>query len=146
MEEVTRVEEEAWPLVVVRVPPILDAAAIQSMFRGLDRVIERRSKFALLVDTRAMKQPPNAVDRKLLAQWMQDRMAAEALYNMGNAVVIASPFARAALTAIHWLRRPVTAQCFVSSAVEGIDWCRERLHEKGVRTTPAIDALRARET
>lgn len=146
MEEVTRVEDAAWPLVVLRVPPVLDVPAIHSMFRGLDRVLERRARFALLVDTRAMTAAPTAVERKLLAQWMTDRVAAEALYNMGNAVVIASPFARAALTAIQWLRRPVTAQCFVSSAVEGIDWCRARLVEKGVPVTSAIDDLRARET
>jgi hypothetical protein len=146
MEELVRVEDAAWPLIIVRIPAVLDGPAIQSMFRGMERVVARKSRFATLVDTRALTQYPNALERKVLAQWMTAHTAAEALYNVGNAIVIASPAARAVLTAIHWLRRPVTAQCFVSAPVEGIDWLCMRLKQVGLAPNDAIATLRVSET
>jgi hypothetical protein len=146
MDDTCLIEDAAWPLVVVRAPRIFAANAAQTMMQGLDRVLERRTSFALLVDTRRIEQPPNAVQRKVLAKWMTERMASEALYDVGNAVVITSVAARAALTAIHWLRRPVTKHCFVRTMLEGIDWCVDRLREKHVAVPDTIAKLRAAES
>ena len=146
MSDDCQIEDATWPLVVIRAPERFDAVACQSLMRGLDHVVERRAVFALLVDTRRIKQPPNAVERKVLAKWMTDRMASEALYDAGNAVVLTSFAVRAALTAIHWLRRPVTKHAYVSTCVEGIDWCCERLRERAIPIPASIVTLRARES
>jgi hypothetical protein len=145
MTRLVEVDESAWPIILVRIPSVLDLPAIQSMFDGLDRVVARESKFATVVDTRALTQFPNAIERKIIAKFMIERTTAEALYNLGNAVVMSSPAARAVFTAIQWLRRPVTAHYMAATTVAGIDWCCMRLKQAGIARPATIDALRESE-
>jgi hypothetical protein len=111
----------------------------------MDRVLERQARFAMVVDTRALKTFPTPVERKTIAKWMTDRTLAEARYNLGNAVVMASPLARAAFAAIQWIRRPVTAHFMTESTVAGIDWCAERLRAASIPLPVAVAALRLAE-
>jgi hypothetical protein len=60
--------------------------------------------------------------------------------------VMSSPTARTVLTAVQWMRQPVTAQTFVSTRSAGIDWCCMRLEKKGLAISTALAALRARES
>jgi hypothetical protein len=137
--------DRAWPLIILRMPEALDEAAVQSMFKGLDRVLERQAQFSMVVDTRALKSFPTPVERKTLAKWMTERTLAEARYNLGNAVVMASPLARAAFAAIQWVRRPVTAHFMTASTVAGIDWCSERLRAASIVVPVAVAAVRLAE-
>jgi hypothetical protein len=139
------VSDATFPLVVMRVPVALEGPAIQSMFDGMDRVLKRESRFALIVDTRALKGFPNAVDRGKIAEWMKARNMAEARYNLGNAVVLSSTVARAMLTAIEWVRRPITAHTYTGSLLEAIDWCSEKLKGASIPLPPSVSALRETE-
>jgi hypothetical protein len=139
------VDDAAWPLVIARIPEVLDEPAIDSMLQGFDRVLERSARFATLIDTSAMKGFPDARARSKIGEYMKARTMAEAAYNLGNAVVILSAPARAALTAINWLRRPVTPQYLVGTAWEGIDWCCERLKGAGIDPSRGVAVLRARD-
>ena len=145
MPRLVEVDDSAWPLVIVRIPPVLDTAAIESMFRGMDGVVDRKSRFAAMIDTRELSQFPNAVERKTIATWMTERTTAEALYNLGNAVVMTSPSARAVFTAIQWIRRPVTAHFITGTTLAGIDWCCMRLKQAGLSLPQTIGTVRARE-
>jgi hypothetical protein len=137
------VSEAAFPIVVMRVPVALDGPAIRSMFDGMDRVLKREAQFALIVDTRALKRFPTAVERSSIAEWMKARSFAEARYNLGNAVVLSSTAARAVLTAIQWIRRPITAHGYMATMDEAIDWCCEQLAKADVPLPPGVSALRS---
>jgi hypothetical protein len=136
------VSDAAFPIVVMRVPVALDGPAIQSMFEGMDRVLKRESRFALIVDTRALKRFPTAVERSAIAEWMKARNFAEARYNLGNAVVLSSTTARAVLTAIQWIRRPITAHGYMATMVEAVDWCCERLTQASIPIPSGVAKLR----
>jgi len=136
---------DAWPVVLLRCPAVLDLPAINSMFQGMERVVERQARFSLVVDTRALARFPDAVGRKTIAHWMAIHTTAEALYNLGNAVVIGSAPARAALTAIQWVRKPVCPHAYVSTTSDAIDWCSERLRAADIPLPSSVRALRAAE-
>ena len=93
---------------------------------------------AAVIDTTPLTRLPDAVERKRIAEWMQHRVAAEALYNRGNGLVVGSVASRAAITAINWLRKPVNPQAVFATRVEAADWCCARLVESGIALTPAI--------
>jgi hypothetical protein len=139
------VSDAAYPIVVMRVPAALDGPAIKAMFDGMDRVLKRESRFTLIVDTRALKRFPTAVERSSIAEWMKARSFAEARYNLGNAVVLSSTTARAVLTAIQWVRRPITAHGYMATMKEAIDWCCERLTKADIPLPRGISALRSAE-
>jgi hypothetical protein len=143
--KLVEVSDAAFPIVMVRVPAALDDPAIDSMFSGMDRVLQRRARFATVVDTRAMKEFPSALGRQRIGKWMVEHTTAEALYNLGNAVVLSSQTARVVLTAIQWIRRPVTEQVMVTSTVAAIDWCCTRLKGASIPLPSTIDSLRAAE-
>jgi len=132
------IDETAFPLIFVEMSRVLDGPALDSMFRAFDRVLTRKAPFATVIDTTPLTRFPDPVERKRIAEWMQHRVAAEALYNRGNALVIDSVAARAAITAINWLRRPVNAQDVFGSRWEAVDWCCARLAEAGIEITRAI--------
>ena len=144
MEEPVEVDDAAWPLAVMVVPARLDAPAIMSMFRGMDWLFARGSRFALVVDTRALSRLPNAVERRLLVQELSNRDALEARFNVGNGIILTSMMARGVLTAIQWLRPTPVPQTFVATHAEGVAWCCGRLRAAGVELSPAAEALRAR--
>jgi hypothetical protein len=139
------VDDAAFPIIIARIPAKLDAPAIDSMFAGFDRVLERHERFATLVDTSALTSFPDAMERARIGEYMKSRTMAEAAYNLGNAVLIASTAARTVLTAINWIRRPVTPQYMVGNFWEGIEWCGGRLAQAGIDPARALAHLRARE-
>src|SRR5690348_5447493 len=104
----TEVSVAAWPVVVITVGEALGAAAIDCIIAGMDRVVERREKFSLIVDTRNMRGFPDATGRARFGDYMKERTFAEATYNCGNAIIVSSSLARGMLTAIQWFRPPVT--------------------------------------
>ncbi len=132
----------AWPLVVMRMPAALDLATIDGFVLGIDEVLARKKKFSAIVDTTALKRFPNAVERQRLVEQLNKRTFAERAYNVGNGVVIVSTAARAVLTAINWLRPPLTTQHLVGTFPEAVEWCCGRLVAAGVGLSPALQALR----
>jgi hypothetical protein len=135
----------AWPLLLMRIPPELTGPAIQDMFDAMDRILERNACFTMVVDTTSLSRFPSAVERQTIAKWMTERTLAEARYNLGNALVMQSPAARAAFTAIQWIRQPVTAHYTAATTVAAIDWCCERLRQAFIPVPAPVAELRAAE-
>ncbi|HEY2514774.1 MAG TPA: hypothetical protein VGI39_28105 [Polyangiaceae bacterium] len=133
----------AWPLVQARIPATFDVEAIDSFFRGFDEVLARKTKFVTSIDTSALSRFPDALERSHLGECMKVRTFAEASYNLGNAVILRSATARTVLTAVNWVRRPVTAQQLVGTFAEALEWCCGRLAQAGIPLSPAIEMLRA---
>ena len=114
-------------------PPELTGPAIQDMFDAMDRILERNACFTMVVYTTSLSRFPSAVERQTIAKWMTERTLAEARYNLGNALVMQSPAARAAFTAIQWIRQPVTAHYTAATTVAAIDWCCEGCGKRSFR-------------
>jgi hypothetical protein len=132
VEDVAEVDASAWPLVVMRVPPHVNAAAIDSMLIGYDAVLGRKAKFAMVVDTTSIAKIPDAIERRRIVEYMRARTFAEAAYNLGNGVVIVSTPARAVLTAINWIRPAVVPQRLFGTFGEAVEWCSDRLGKAGL--------------
>jgi hypothetical protein len=144
-EHGVEVNTEAWPLVVVRFGDRLDDAAITCLLEGMDRVVDRKAKFSALLDTRKIRSFPDAKGRVRLGEYMKERTFAEAAYNCGNAIVLSSTIARGILTAMHWIRPPVTEHGFFARFDEGLAWCCERLSAANVNYSPS-SVVKWRET
>jgi hypothetical protein len=144
MGDSVEIDTTAWPLVVMRMPPVLDLAVIDGFLKGIDGVLARKAKFSAIIDTTALQRFPNAVERQRMVEQLNLRTFAEKAYNVGNAVVIVSTPARAVLTAINWVRPPATTQHLVGTFPEALEWCCGRLVDAGVGLSPAIHALRAK--
>ena len=143
--ELVEVDDTTFPLIFVDMSAVLNDAAITSMFQGFDRVLARGARFAAVIDTTPLTRFPEARERKRITDWMKQRVAAEALYNMGNGLVLDSAAARAAIAAVNWLRKPTNPQAAFSRRWEAVDWCCERLRDAHVELSPAILARRAEE-
>jgi hypothetical protein len=138
------VDTTAWPLVVFRFPRRLHIEAVDDFLAGADAVLERRERFATLIDTTALEQFPTATERHHLVSQMNLRTFAERTLNLGNGVVIVSAPARAVLTAINWIRPPVTPQLIAGSYREALEWCCARLAGAGIALSPPLAELRAK--
>ncbi len=143
--ELVEIDETAFPLIFVEMSTVLDDAAITSMFRAFDRVLARSARFAAVIDTTPLTRFPEARERKRITDWMKQRIVAEALYNLGNALVVDSAPARAAIAAVNWLRKPANPQGAFVRRWEAADWCCERLRDAGIELGAPILARRIAE-
>jgi hypothetical protein len=138
----TEVDTDAWPLVIIRMGEKLGDPAIDCILGGMDQVVERKAKFSLLMDCRNIRSFPDAKNRTRLGLYMKERTFAEAAYNCGNALITSSAIVRGVMTAMHWVRPPVTKHGFFATFDESLLWCCVRLREARVELSPAILELR----
>jgi hypothetical protein len=145
MTQPAEFNEMAWPLLMVRLPPVMNMSAIASMIEGFDRALRLEKRHAALVDATRIAKFPGAVERTRLTSWLADerRIAKERRFLVGNAIVLTSGPARALLTAFNWVHRPTTPQVLRATEAEAVEWCCERLIEDGVALTPALVSMRA---
>jgi hypothetical protein len=143
--ELVEIDDTTFPLIFVEMSAVLSDASITSMFEAFDRVLARNARFAAVIDTTPLAKFPEARERKRITEWMKQRIAAEALFNMGNGLVVDSAAARAAIAAVNWLRRPTNPQAAFSWRWEAVDWCCERLRDAHIELSPAILARRVEE-
>jgi hypothetical protein len=140
--------DTTWPLIFVRLPAMMnDPRVVERFTRQLDRAYARREHFVATIDCSAVAKFPGAVERKMLTDWLSDerRIKSERETSLGSALVLTSGPMRAVVSAMYWIKRPITPQVWKATAGEAIDWCCERLREGGVAVTPAIEALRVRQ-
>jgi len=135
------VSSEAWPLVLVELPPDPTPEVLEAFVREFDVVYARRQTFATLIDATGIRRVPGAIERKQLADWAASKKPLTQLYGAGTAYVITSPVVRAALTAIDWLFQPPCPQCWKTRRTDALAWCVDRLADRDVPTNERIDAL-----
>ena len=135
------VSSQAWPLVVVDLPPDPTPEVLETFFEEFDGVYARRQTFATLIDATRIRRVPGAMERKQLADWAAGKRPLTQLYGAGTAYVITSPVVRAALTAIDWLFQPPCPQCWKTSQRDALTWCVDRLADREIATNAQIDAL-----
>lgn len=138
--------DATWPLIVVRLPPVMrEARVVQALIDNFERVHARNGRFVVMVDCSAVAKFPGPVERKMLTDWLAGSRLKnkEREHTIGAAVVLTSGPMRAFVSAINWVRRPETPQVWKATPAEALDWCCQQLVEAGLPLTPAIESLRA---
>ncbi len=138
------VTEFTRPLLIMRFPRVVDAQVIRAMMDAFDRAHRRGARFATVLDASETRRLPDAKERQMLAEWLQDatRMQRERELDVGAAVVVPSSVVRAFVAAIYFVRKPAAPQRWTTDPAEAIEWACARLVEAGVSLNPEIDRLR----
>jgi hypothetical protein len=142
MSSAFRFDETMFPAVVLTCPRLLDESSIDSLAEGLDRLLQRRTKFVMICDTRGTGVP-NAVVRKKLAELMNrgDLQERQARYQLGTANIIESVGVRAALTALLWLWTPPNPMASVATLPEAAQWAIGRLESEKITVPRELAAI-----
>lgn len=147
MEQSLEFLDETWPLVVVRLPTMMNnVKVVQTLIGHFDRAHSRNERFTVVADCSAVVKFPGRFERKMLTDWLAEEQRQKSVreHNLGTAIVLTSGPMRAFMSALNWVRRPSTPQVWKATTAEGVDWCCECLARARVPLTPAIEALRAR--
>ena len=120
---------DVFPLVVTVGAMMQSDAEHDEMVAGFDELFARGERYALITYSPEGAEMPNARARKRIADWADSshvRIFSKKLC-VASATVVHGQLARGALTAIMWVWKPVAPHKVVTTPLEGIDWCLERL-------------------
>ena len=104
-----------------------DAEAIGYHF---DQALSRKEAHVNIIDSRGVRERPNAIVRAKLAEYTARSKEASKQWALGTAVVVNNALLRSVITAIHWVAPspiPVLAVATVSEAVDRCEiWLRDK--------------------
>jgi hypothetical protein len=117
---------DEWPLVVFRMPRLVDVKTCLELGRAIDQLIRRREEFVMVVDnTRTTEMPPDA--RKAMAAWEKSQDAPLRAFAKAAAIVMPNRTMFAIVGLISWLNPPpYPKKCFLHEG-EAKAWAREKL-------------------
>ena len=102
---------------------------LRALLARIDALVAERRRVALGVDFRPLREVPNATQRAELARWMRGAAERNADVIVATAHVVSSALLRGAMTAVHWIQRPVTPQYVATDLADAEAWCRARLRD-----------------
>ena len=135
-------DETAWPLLYVRFPskPLSDEG-FEHFITRYTAMVERRVRFATIVDSRGLSTAITAQQRKRLTEWFEVTGPLAGEHHFGIAVLMSNAIIRGALKAVTWVAPiPVPIKPFASVA-ESAPWLRKIFTEQRIPITPEIEAL-----
>ena len=137
-------EEKAWPLAYVRFPSKpLSEEGFEYFIERYTAMVERRMRFATILDSRGLTTAITAHPRKRLTEWFEVTGELAGEHHFGIAVLINNSIIRGALKAVTWVKPiPVPIMPFGSIA-DAAPWLREILAEQKISVTPEIEKLLA---
>jgi hypothetical protein len=144
----TVVVTASWPVVVLVCPPIFEPRWVERLGTSFEDVFARRTEFALVTDTSAVKAIPSARERKLLGEWANrpDQLALQKKYNVGSSTIVKNALMRGTLQALYWLWTPAAPQHASRDFDDAWGWCLGMLEKRGVALpSPAGELRRAAE-
>ena len=100
-----RVDDSAFPLVVVVMPTTWTDAEWEAYLTRMRSYPERRKHYVTLTDARGAGTP-TAAQRKRAAEVMAEDQAISKRFNVANALVYESAILRGMITAITWITPP----------------------------------------
>ncbi len=135
-------DETAWPLAYVRFPSKpLSTEGFEYFIMRYTQMVERRVRFATILDSRGLSTAINAQQRKRLGEWFEVTGPLAGEYHFGIAVLMSNAIIRGALKAVTWVAPiPVPIMPFASIA-DSAPWIRAIFAEQRLPVTPAIEAL-----
>lgn len=135
-------DETAWPLLYVRFPskPLNDVG-FEYFIARYTELVERRVRFATILDARGLSTAITAQQRRRLTEWFEVTGPLAGEHHFGIAVLMSNAIIRGALKAVTWVAPiPVAIKPFASVA-ESAPWIRAIFAEEGIPITPAVEAL-----
>jgi len=117
---------EAESIVLLRCSGVLSNEAFQSYLAQFDALLAAARPYALILDLRQVAVP-NAVQRKLQADWMRDHEPKLRALCRGGAFVIQSTPIRGVMTAILWLQPMPFDYVVVATIDEAVSWAALRV-------------------
>ena len=126
-----------------RVGPITTNHDVEAYIADVNRLYERRERFATLVQTSENTTVPGALERRRLADWQNDSIDSIRRYNVFTATVVRSPVVRGAMTAMHWILRPPNEQVVVDSFGVALERCMAKLRDAGCAIPEALQRVAA---
>lgn len=105
--------------------PLFDEREVKSMADGFERYFERGERYTLISVSPRNAPVPGSRERKLIAEWANHPRVRDFSKRLcvGSATVVTSPVARAALTVITSLWKPVSPMEVVPSIAKGLEYC-----------------------
>ncbi|MBX7196148.1 MAG: hypothetical protein K1X94_29095 [Sandaracinaceae bacterium] len=132
-----------WPVVLMVLPAVVTDHEIRALIEATESVYARGERFAMIVDTRATRSVPGALERKLLIDWLGRPEHAETLkrLSVASVTVVESALVRGSLQAILWLWSPPNPHSVAHDLDEATRYVSERLGREGLSTL-GMDDLR----
>lgn len=133
-----------FPVVIVVGPRHWEPGWVESLDRQLREVYARRSRFALITDTRPITGIPGAKERKPLVDWLSrpEQLALVKQWNVGSSTILDNALMRGALQAIYWLWTPASPQHAAADFDQAWSWCIQQLSDAGVALPASPSELR----
>lgn len=132
------IDESAFPLVFINVAEGAEVRQLEEFFAAYERMLARNEPFANVTDVSRVRERPNAVVRKRLAEWTRSIESRVIRLSKGDARVVDNALIRGAMTAISWLHQHPVKQQWFGNRDEAIAWAIERLVEAGVHVPAAV--------
>jgi hypothetical protein len=125
----------SWPIVILVCPRTFGPAWVSDLETGFRDVFERRSPFALVVDTTAVTSLPAALERKAMTDWASrpDQLALQKELNVGSSTIVKNAVMRGSLQALYWLWTPASPQHAARDFDDAWNWCLSMLEKRDVR-------------
>jgi hypothetical protein len=137
--------DQWFPLVVNIREGTFDQRELAALSAGYERYFQRAEPFALLCVADVTAEPPEAVVRLRLAEWLNEPRVRREIkeHCVGTATVVARDWERHALSALQWLWIPVVPHDGVATVSDGIDYCVDRLVERAIQLPQSPELFRA---
>ncbi len=132
-----------WPLFVTITPARFGIEDVDRYIADVNRLYDRRERFATLVQTSPNTTVPGALERRRLADWQNETIESIRRYNVFTATVVRSPVVRGAMTAMHWVFRPPNEQVVVDSFGVALERCVAKLREARCPIPEALERVAA---
>lgn len=128
-----------WPLVVTTLSGIVSLDDTERLAKAHMDLLERRELHASVFDATRVSAVPDAVVRKRMGDFVTESAELSLVSTVCSGLVIPSAILRGALTAIHWIGRPVVPVRSFETRAEAVSWCIEELVARGLQI-PIVDA------
>lgn len=126
------IDHSRFPLVVFKLPRIVDMDTVEALAIEQAKVFERSRKFVSIVDLRNVSAMPTATVRKRIGEWAKSIEEPSKRYQLANVILVDSSLVRAGLAAVHWIAPPPVPTKVTLSEAEGIAFLRGHLETAGI--------------
>lgn len=130
-----------WPLVLVSIPAVMQLDDIEYLQQSYEHVFAAPNRHALIVDTTAIENIPDATFRRRMKDFEDSRRAIIREKNIGSAIVLSSSIVRGAYTALRWISpQPAPNKAF-SNLRDAARWCIDGIEADGQEVCSAARIL-----
>jgi hypothetical protein len=137
LRRVVETDLSRWPLVITRLAGKLTLEDAEIVVRESTAVLKRFEAHASIFDCSGVLELPDAVVRKRFGEFTGWSAPLSKKSTVCTGLVIQRVVLRGALTAIHWIGRPVTPTRVFSTHAEAEGWCTDELAKVG-RQVPKV--------